>query len=113
VRQLGLDGDSPIAKTVSKAAEGYLRDDSRNATSESKEIACMLVSGPTQEEDEKEICQAMLLELEILVVSYFSFHWKHAASVIEKVSDLVFHPLSPVFWKPTVVFNILSTLEFT
>jgi len=96
---LGLDGDTAIAKTVSKAAEGYMRDDTRKVHSENKEIACMLVSGPTQEEKENEICQDMLLELEVLVVTYFSFHWKHAAAIVEKVPGLLFTRLSPLFWK--------------
>lgn len=100
VRQLGLDADSPIAKTVSKAAEGYLRDDSRKVTSESKQIACELVSGPMQGNDvlevmQKDICQDMLLELEIFVVAYFSFHWQHAPSIIEKVSATCLILVSP------------------
>ncbi|KAG0612607.1 hypothetical protein M758_6G041400 [Ceratodon purpureus] len=84
VRQLGLDEASHIAQTVSKAAEGYLRED-RNITGDTKEIVFSLVAGPTQEDNEKEICQDMLQELEICVVTYFSFHWKHASAFIEKV----------------------------
>lgn len=85
VRLLGLDGNTAIAKTVSEAAEGYLRDDSRKVHSENKEIVCMLVSGPSQQDEENDICQDILLELEVLVVTYFSFHWKHASAIIEQV----------------------------
>jgi hypothetical protein len=84
---LGLDTESTIAKTVAKAAEGYLRED-QSVSKESKEIAFVLVSGDTQEKHEEEICNDMLKELEICVVSYFSFHWKNASGVIEKVRSL-------------------------
>lgn len=57
-------------------------------TKESREIAIVLVSGDTQEKHEEEICNDMLKELEICVVSYFSFHWKNASGVIEKVRSL-------------------------
>ena len=88
VRQLGLDETSTIAQTVSKAAEGYLRDDSRSPKSENKQIVLELVLGLIPEEDEKEIFEEVLRELEVCVVSYFSFHWQHAASFIEKVSSI-------------------------
>jgi hypothetical protein len=68
-----------------KAAEGYLRDP-RIVDTESKEVACLLVAGFTQEdENDKKICDEILQELETCVVAYFSFHWQHATSVVEKV----------------------------
>ncbi|KAG0585552.1 hypothetical protein KC19_2G020400 [Ceratodon purpureus] len=85
VRQLELDSHSVIGQTVAKAAEGYLRDP-RNVASESKDIACVLVAGLTHEdENDKKICQEILQELEICLVAYFSSHWQHATSVVEKV----------------------------
>lgn len=84
---MGLDTESTISKIVAKAAEGYLRED-QSMTKESREIAIVLVSGDTQEKHEEEICNDMLKELEICVVCYFSFHWKNASGVIEKVRSL-------------------------
>jgi len=95
VRQLELDSHTVIAKLVSKVAEGYIRDP-RNVSSESKEIACVLVAGMTQEESQKQVSEEILQELEICVVAYFSLHWHHATSVIDKVH-------SQIFCKPSFV----------
>lgn len=84
---MGLDTESTIAKTVAKAAEGYLREDQSTAK-ENREIAFVLVSGDTQENREEEICNDILKELETCIVTYFSFHWKIASGVIEKVRSL-------------------------
>lgn len=89
MRQLELDTHSAIAKTLAKAAEGYVRD-ARNVASESKEIACVLVVGLTHEdENDKKICDEILQELEICVVAYFSFHWQHATSVVDQVHSQI------------------------
>ena len=85
VRQLEVDSHNAISETFAKAAEGYLRDP-RIVDTESKEIACMLVAGLTHEDEiDKKICDEILQELETCVVAYFSFHWQHATSVVEKV----------------------------
>jgi len=94
VRQLELDSHTAIAKLVCKVAEGYLRD-ARNVASESKDIACVLVAGMTHEESQKQVSEEILQELEICVVAYFSFHWRNATAVIDKV-----HP--QIFCKPYV-----------
>ena len=105
VRQFKLDSQSAIAKTVANAAEGYLRD-ARNVASESKEIVCILVAGLTHaDEKDKKICEEILQELEICVVTYFSFHWKHATSVIEKVH-------LQLSWEPNpVILDVHRFLE--
>ena len=57
------------------------------------------MSGTTQEADENKISEDMLKEVEICVVTYFSFHWQHVSAIIEKVCGLLTrHPfcaLSP------------------
>lgn len=84
VRQLELDSNHPIAKLVSRVAEGYLRD-ARNVATESKELARVLVAGMERPECQSHVSEEILQELEVCVVAYFSSHWHQATSVIDQV----------------------------
>ncbi len=88
VRQLELSSEIAKAKNVAKVAEAYLKGD-KSSTDDSRENACMLVSGVSEEgsEEEKRLYHEVLKELDACMLAYFSFHWKHASALTEQVQS--------------------------
>ncbi|CAM6046406.1 unnamed protein product [Sphagnum compactum] len=71
---------------LSKVAEAYLKGD-KSSTDDSRENACMLVSGVSEEgsEEENRLYHEVLKELDACMLAYFSFHWKHASALTEQL----------------------------
>ncbi len=85
VRQLQLSSKIATAKNVAKVAEDYLKGD-KSSADDSRENACMLVSGSSKDEsEEKWLYHELLKELDACMLAYFSFHWNHASALLEHV----------------------------
>ncbi|CAK9197391.1 unnamed protein product, partial [Sphagnum troendelagicum] len=87
VRQLQLSSKIATAKNVAKVAEDYLKGD-KSSADDSRENACMLVSGSSEDEsEEKWLYHELLKELDACMLAYFSFHWNHASALLEHLID--------------------------
>ncbi len=85
VRQLQLSSKIATAKNVAKVAEDYLKGD-KSSADDSRENACILVSGSSEDEsEEKWLYHELLKELDACMLAYFSFHWNHASALLEHV----------------------------
>jgi hypothetical protein len=125
VRQLELSSEVAKAKNVAKVAEAYLKGD-KSSIDDSRENACMLVSGVSEEgsEEEKRLYHEVLKELDACMLAYFSFHWKHASALTEQVQSPIkahSHCCLPLYhhlhlWKfllqgPTISTSIVVDLS--
>ncbi|KAL3694085.1 hypothetical protein R1sor_007736 [Riccia sorocarpa] len=87
VRTMGLDPKSPAATRLSKVAEDYLRGD-KSKSDDSLENLFLFVSKacPQTPDDEVERLNLELVkELDVCMLSYFSFHWEHTGKIIDQV----------------------------
>ncbi|KAG6557385.1 hypothetical protein Mapa_000654 [Marchantia paleacea] len=90
VRQMGLDGKTQAAMRVAKVAEDYLRGDKSRAD-DSLEIIFTFLSSicPATTDDEIEYLNRQLVqELDVCMLSYFSFHWEHTSKIIDQVINV-------------------------
>ncbi|KAL2633664.1 hypothetical protein R1flu_005143 [Riccia fluitans] len=87
VRQMGLDEKSAAGKRLSKVAEDYLRGD-KSKSDDSLENLFLFVSKacPQTPDDEIERLNLQLVkELDVSMLTYFSFHWEHTGKIIDQV----------------------------
>ncbi|BFI10918.1 hypothetical protein MPTK1_3g18830 [Marchantia polymorpha subsp. ruderalis] len=90
VRQMGLDAKTQAAMRVAKVAEDYLRGDKSRAD-DSLEIIFTFLSSicPGTTDDEIEYLNRQLVkELDVCMLSYFSFHWEHTGKIIDQVINV-------------------------
>ncbi|CAM6081855.1 unnamed protein product [Calypogeia fissa] len=89
VRQMGLDSDTPAAKRLAKVAEDYLRGD-KSRSDESLETLFDFLTRvcPSITDDEiEDLNKQFVQELDICMVTYFSFHWDHKDKILDQVMN--------------------------
>eukprot|EP00271_Cylindrocystis_brebissonii_P015085 TRINITY_DN3704_c0_g6_i1.p1 TRINITY_DN3704_c0_g6~~TRINITY_DN3704_c0_g6_i1.p1 ORF type:complete len:587 (+),score=94.36 TRINITY_DN3704_c0_g6_i1:473-2233(+) len=87
VRQLGIPichGSSPA---LAKAAEDYLMGNKSQADTSRENLLALVTSACAMVSDDHvaHLTHELLAELDACMLTYFSFHWKHAGLVIDQI----------------------------
>lgn len=94
---MGIEEGRPVAKRLVKVAEDYLRGDKSKSDESLDNLFVFLhrVCPSVTDDEIEDLNRQFVQELDICMVSYFSFHWQHASKTVDQVSSLA-DSLNPI-----------------